>query len=60
MDVWERTAAARDEPGTRTPSRVVRWIETLLAGSRRACDEESSWRGMERERTRATGVHVHV
>ena len=42
VDVWERTAAARDEPGTRTPSRVVRWIETLLAGSRRACDEESS------------------
>lgn len=28
VDVWERTAAARDEPGTRTPSRVVRRIET--------------------------------
>lgn len=28
VDVWERTAAARDEPGTRTPSRVVRWMET--------------------------------
>lgn len=33
VGVWKRTAAVRDEPGTRTPSRVVRWMKTL-AGCR--------------------------
>jgi len=63
MGVWERTAAARNEPGTRTPSRAARGVvgdlrRTSAASEReRECarEREGRGRGRGRERERARG-----
>lgn len=72
VDVWERTAAARDEPGTRTPSRVVRWMETSprrIAARRGGTFGGVGWseregrvhvRALWRARVCSTYVRVHV